>query len=58
MYVKEIIFSNFQGKYENIKIKYIYNFKIFVNKNLLRIICKKKNILNWQWKIVRNFLRS
>ena len=46
MYVKEIIFSNFQGKYENIKIKYIYNFKIFVNKNLLRIICKKKNILN------------
>ena len=45
MHVGEIIFSNFQGKYEkkinNIYI-YIYNFKTVVKKILLRIICKKK----------------
>ena len=47
MHVGHIIFSEFQGKYEKIKIIciyiYIYNFKTVVQKNLLRIICKKNN---------------
>ena len=36
MHVDEIIFSNFQGKYEKIKIKNIYNFKTIVKKKFIK----------------------
>ena len=38
MHVDQIIFSNFQGKYEKIKIKYIY---ILNSRN--RKICEKQS---------------
>ena len=36
MHVGGIIFSKFQGKYEKIKIIYIYNFKLIVKKNFIK----------------------
>ena len=42
MHASEIIFSKFQGKYEKIKIIYIYNFKIFVKKKFIKDNIKKK----------------
>ena len=36
MHVGEIIFSKFQGKYEKIKIKNIYNFKTIVKKKFIK----------------------
>ena len=36
MHVDQIIFSNFQGKYEKIKIIYIYNFKTVVKKKFIK----------------------
>ena len=35
MHVGEIIFLEFQGKYEKIKIIYIYNFKTVIKKKFI-----------------------
>ena len=36
MHVGEIILSKFQGKYEKIKIKNLYNFKIVLKKKFIK----------------------
>ena len=48
MHVGKIIFSKFQGKYEKIKIIYIYisNFKTIVTKKIIKDNLKKKIIFN------------
>ena len=58
MYVDQIIFSKFQGKYEKIKIIYIYIFKTVVTKKFIKDNLKKKKNFNSQWKNVRNFPHS
>ena len=63
MHIGQIIFSNFQGKYEKVKIYiyiyiYTYNFKIVITKKFIKDNLYKKIILNSQWKIVINFPHS